>query len=110
MLSATDVLDVVLDAIATADNIPLADRMALETAIRDRLDDADEFTPVLATPRNMAAHRGVIAYSPETNEAFSATAGDYWAMDQDDPITDANGEPMILAREVHYFQPIGGAS
>jgi len=71
----------------------------------------------LATPRNMAAFeaanptrtipqsdgskiiiegRRAVALSPSTGEEYSASAGDYWDLGADEPLRDADGEPMLL--------------
>lgn len=71
-------------------------------------------THTLATPANMrrfaelhpgrdlpgGGHvegRRCFAYSPLTAEECGADAGDYWTMGEDEPLTDSQGEPMILA-------------
>ena len=54
---------------------------------------------ILATRRNMQEHPGSIAVDKEGYE-FSATPGDYWFLDPDEPVTDVDGEPLILARPV----------
>lgn len=68
-----------------------------------------ETTQTLATPANMReveshqypnARRHVFAYSPTSGEEYSATAEDYWNLPDDEPLRDANGEPMILAHRV----------
>jgi hypothetical protein len=60
----------------------------------------------LATPANMRdvesrqypnARRHVFAFSPTSGEEYSATPDDYFAQPDDEPLRDANGEPMILA-------------
>jgi hypothetical protein len=53
---------------------------------------------ILATPANMRkyADRGPIAYSFATGEEYSATAGDYFMQADDEPLKDANGDPMEL--------------
>ena len=66
-------------------------------------------TEMLATPRNMskvADRVGVMAWSPNTGESYSATAGDYWNRPPDEPLLDSESEPMILAREVTTIEPI----
>jgi hypothetical protein len=76
-----------------------------------------EATITLATPANMRAieeaNRGrtikqpggelvhvegrrAMAISPSTGEEYSASSGDYWNHADDEPITDSEGEPMIL--------------
>lgn len=70
-----------------------------------------------ATPRNMAAFeaanparripqgdgsaiiiegRRAVALSPSTGEEYSASAGDYFHLAADEPLRDADGEPMLL--------------
>ena len=63
---------------------------------------------LLATPANMTKAGGhpVIAYSPNTHEEYSADAGDYWNLPDDEPLTDANGDPMILVRPVTVYEPV----
>ncbi len=70
---------------------------------------------VLATPANMRKYQRPartipqpngetitvlelqpLVYSPETDEQYSATAGDYWNQPDDEPLKDSEGEPMIL--------------
>jgi hypothetical protein len=68
----------------------------------------------LATPSNMRAFeeanparqlpngatilgRSCFAWSPVTGEQYSATAGDYFAQPDDEPLRDSEGQPMILA-------------
>ena len=41
--------------------------------------------------------RRCFAYSPSTDEEYSASAGDYWKHGEDEPLTDSEGEPMFLA-------------
>lgn len=74
--------------------------------------------PALATPRNMKAFedahpgrtfadsqgkqmyvepRRAIAISLSTGEQSSATSGDYWDHERDEPLRDSDGEPMLLA-------------
>jgi hypothetical protein len=60
-------------------------------------------TEVLATMANMQAYAGshdraVFAYSPLTGEEYSADPADYFNARADWTMTDAEGEPMILAR------------
>ena len=53
----------------------------------------------IATIESMrAAYKpGVFAYSPATGEQYSANPNDYfWLTDADGPLTDSEGEPMIL--------------
>lgn len=57
-----------------------------------------------ATPNNMAKLATILtpgarllAYSPRTFEEYSATPGDYWDRPGDEPLRDANGDPMVLA-------------
>jgi hypothetical protein len=61
---------------------------------------------ILATPANMCYYAlipGMIAYSPETGEEYSANANDYSFLALDQPVWDANNEPMILVtRHVVY--------
>jgi hypothetical protein len=56
----------------------------------------------LATVRNMRKFEGepgVFAYSPVTQEKYSATPGDYFWMPCDEPLTDEDGAPLLLAVE-----------
>ena len=41
--------------------------------------------------------RGCFAFSPTTGEQFSADAGDYWPLPDDEPLLDSDGRPMVLA-------------
>ncbi len=62
-----------------------------------------------ATPANMKrlldqhnqpiAVPGVVAYSYETGETFSATPGDYFLRDDNDCLIDSEGNEMVLAKE-----------
>lgn len=58
--------------------------------------------PVTATLRNMRKYYTdftVIAYSPTTLATASANPGDYWWLtDEDDPLEDSQGRPMLLGR------------
>lgn len=62
----------------------------------------------LATVENMRKHadrRDVFAYSPLTGERYSAAPGDYfWAGSE--PLTDVNGDAMILATETITIRPV----
>lgn len=80
----------------------------------------------LATPRNMrqfeSEHPGrdlpggghveglrCFAYSPVTHEQFSASAGDYWTLSDDEPLKDSEGYAMILAvSETRYSDALTG--
>ena len=56
----------------------------------------------IATVANMRAVQdkpGVFAFSPATFERYSATPGDYFWMPENEPLTDSEGEPMLLATE-----------
>lgn len=45
-----------------------------------------------------------MAFSPFTFEEYSACDGDYWNWPDNEPLKDAEGNPMILVREVvHYI-------
>ena len=44
--------------------------------------------------------RQPFAYSPVTDERYSATPGDYWHMEDDDVLRDSEDNPMILVFEV----------
>ncbi len=86
----------------------------------------DTSTATLATPANMrrfaelhpgrdlpgGGHvegRRCFAFSPGTGEQFSASAGDYWTQPDDQPLTDSEGEPMVLAvSETRYFDALNG--
>lgn len=78
---------------------------------------------VLATPNNMKKYRREtqiiktergdilhlepqrpIAYSRNTQEQYSADAGDYWNLDPDKPLLDSEGNPMILVFKVVSFK------
>ena len=75
-------------------------------------------TVTLATPHNMRAFedanprraipqsngctvriepRRAVALSFSTGEEYSASSGDYWQLPDDEPLRDADGEPMLLA-------------
>jgi hypothetical protein len=56
----------------------------------------------VTTPEGEMIHIVVskpFAYSPETDERFSANPNDYWQLADDDPVTDSEGSPMVLAWE-----------
>lgn len=62
-----------------------------------------ELAGPLATVRNMrefSSQGPLVAWSPTTDEQCSADPRDYWLLDDDDPIVDATGEPMVLMRHV----------
>jgi hypothetical protein len=40
--------------------------------------------------------RRAVALSPSTGEEYSASSGDYWQHPADEPLRDADGEPMLL--------------
>lgn len=54
-----------------------------------------------ATPRNMEiaqkAGKDAVALNLETGETFSASTGDYWGYDIDEPLRDDGGQPLVLA-------------
>jgi len=58
---------------------------------------------MLASIENMKrmrdAQRDVFAYSPFTDERYSADSGDYWNAPPGWIMVDAEGNPMILATE-----------
>ena len=68
--------------------------------------------PMLATIENMRAHpratgtAGLTAYSPVTDEQYSADPIDYWNVPDGWTMHDANGEPMILGSFVTTFTPV----
>jgi hypothetical protein len=69
---------------------------------RDRRDvtrDANGDIP--ATLANMRQHyaRGVFAWSPATDERYSADPADYWHAPPTLLLRDTYGAPMILARD-----------
>ena len=43
---------------------------------------------------------GVVAYSYETGETFSATPGDYFLLGENECLTDSEGNEMVLVKEV----------
>jgi hypothetical protein len=43
--------------------------------------------------------RRAIALSPSTGEQYSASSGDYWNVPDDEPLRDADGEPMLLVTQ-----------
>lgn len=57
---------------------------------------------ILASPANMRkyAKPGLVAYSEWTGEEYSATAGDYFWMPEDQPLEDRDGNCMTLAVQV----------
>lgn len=59
----------------------------------------------IQTPDGSARIEGArcFAYSPNTGEEYSATAGDYYNRPDDQPIRDKLGEPMVLAVRVTQF-------
>ena len=83
---------------------------------------------VLATPANMRKYeqpsrkidtpdgpvtiipRQPVAYSPETGETYSASAGDYWKLPDDEPLRDYYGDPMILVFETHGYVDVDDES
>lgn len=61
---------------------------------------------MIATPANMKRLaegplrvRGarLVAYSPHTDERYSANHRDYWHLPDDEPLPDGTGAPMVLA-------------
>jgi len=67
--------------------------------------------PMEATFANMHEHYspGVLAFSPLTGEEYSANPRDYfmWSGDDEDtPLVDSAGEPMLLVRKVTTFEPV----
>lgn len=52
------------------------------------------------------AAKGVFMYSIATGERFSASPGDYFGMDPNEPLTDCEGNPMFLCRETTSIDPI----
>lgn len=68
-----------------------------------------------ATPANMKklikkagqpiAVPGVFAWSPYTDEEYSASPGDYWDRDPDAPLLDSDGNAMVLVRRVSRNVP-----
>jgi hypothetical protein len=53
-----------------------------------------------------AGVRGVMAWSPLTGEEYSATAADYWQAPAGWTMLDAEGEPMLLVREVRTMEDV----
>jgi hypothetical protein len=43
---------------------------------------------------------GVLAYSFETGETFSASSGDYFMLGDDECLVDSEGNQMVLVKEV----------
>lgn len=62
----------------------------------------------IATLRNMKIHSKdyVFAYSYNTGEGCSADPGDYWHLDEDEPLLDADGGPMVLVFKHSYLQEV----
>lgn len=54
---------------------------------------------MIASLANMRDHYrdGIMAWSPDTGEEYSANPGDYFLMADDDVLRDEHGEPMLLA-------------
>lgn len=64
---------------------------------------------ITATRRNMEAFPGSEALDLATGETFSATSGDYFQLGPDDPLTNANGDPLVLAvRHTAFLDPATG--
>ncbi len=65
-----------------------------------------EMTP--ATVEEMIKHYGpgVVAWSPETDEEYSANPRDYWADDPLLPLVDSKGNEMFLVRRITTIEPI----
>lgn len=78
---------------------------------------------VIATPANMrlwaqqnpgrdlpdGGHvegRRCITYSPNTGEQYSADAGDYWNLPDDEPLLDSRGKPMHLVTSRTVYEDI----
>lgn len=63
---------------------------------------------VLATLGNMKRYAapGVFTHSLTTQERYSANAGDYFMHWEDEPLVDANGQNMILARQIVTIVPL----
>ena len=63
----------------------------------------------LATPANMKRFEhvaGLVAYSPTTGEEYSAWAHDYWHYTDNNPLEDANGDPMVLVVRRSYLTDV----
>ncbi len=50
--------------------------------------------------------RKPVAWSPDTQEVFSANPGDYFWQPDDEPLRDREGNPMLLAFERHGFEVV----
>ncbi len=64
---------------------------------------------ILATLANMSKYAAVdtVAYSPQTDETYSAHAGDYFMMTPEDYLRDSKGFAMVLARRIpEHFEPL----
>ena len=67
---------------------------------------------MLATIENMRAHprapgtTGLTAWSPVTDEEYSADPSDYWSVPDGWTMRDVNGEPMILGSFGTTFTPV----
>lgn len=74
------------------------------------MSDDSLLIPKLATIENMQAHwrPGVLAYSPGTEEEYSANPNDYWDVRPGWTMRDSDGEPMVLVSRVTSFLPIAG--
>ena len=67
-----------------------------------------EQTQTLATPANMRrfAHLPIVTLDPDTGDTFSATAGDYWQLADDEVMRNESGVALILAvRRVTWHDP-----
>jgi hypothetical protein len=70
-------------------------------------------TPAQATLANMRKHYRplpavqIFAWSPSTDEEYSAHPGDYFMMADDDVLRDSDGEPMILAYRTIEIVAVG---
>lgn len=64
---------------------------------------------MIASLANMREHYrdGIMAWSPDTGEEYSAHPGDYFLMADDDTVLDAHGEPMLLAYRATTMIVIG---
>jgi hypothetical protein len=63
----------------------------------------------LASVVNMRAYvnvPGIVAWSSGTGEEYSATAEDYWGLDEEETLTDSEGEPMVLVSRVIVYRDV----
>lgn len=83
----------------------------LATRANMRRFEAANPARTIDTPDGPATVEGrrCFALDPATGEQFSAAAGDYWQHPEDEPLRNADGEPLILAlKRCEYVDALTG--